>query len=263
MLFPSKLCSAGALACIALLSLSAFAAEKKEETKKPGPPSVSLVLPLAITPGTTNKVKVRGLNLTNVSEVKFTGSNFHPVFTIQSKGKAEVPKEMDAKKVGDTQVELQLILPADTAPGPQPFSVVSPEGESKPATVVVVAAAALLKEKEPNNSFRDAQPVGLGKSVQGAISEAKEVDVFQLNCKADQMVVAELQAARLGSTLDSILTLYDAAGHQLAASDDSASDNDSVLRIKVPKAGTYFLSLMDAHDKGGVTYAYLLTIREE
>ncbi|MDB6034874.1 MAG: putative subtilase-type serine protease precursor [Verrucomicrobiales bacterium] len=258
MAFPTRLT---ALVCALLFSLPALAAEKKEEKKKPEPPSVAMVIPLAITPGTTNKIKIRGQNLTNVTEVKFARTNLH--LTIKSKGKAEVPKEMDAKKVGDTQIEAELTLPEDAPLGTNAFTLVSADGESKPAMLVVLPAKSLVAEKEPNNSFRENQPLELGKTVQGAIGEAKDVDVFKLKCKAGQTLVAQVQAARLGSTLDSILTLYDEHGHQLAASDDSETDSDSLLRIKIPKNGTYLLSLIDAHDKGGATYVYLLTVRED
>lgn len=246
-----------------LASLTAFPADKKEDTKKPEPPSIALALPFAAVPGKTNKIKIRGQNLTNVTEIKFNSSNVHPALTIKSKGKAEVPKEMDAKKVGDTQLEVELFLPDKTAPAPLVFTALSANGESKPATLAMVASESLLSEKEPNNGFRDAQPCELGKTIQGTIGEAKEVDVFRLSCKAGQTLVAELQAARYGSTLDSVLTLYDERGHQLAASDDTDPGRDSTLRFLIPKDGAYLLSIMDAHDKGGATYAYLLSVRVE
>jgi hypothetical protein len=258
MAFPTRLT---ALVCALLFSLPALAAEKKEEKKKPEPPSVAMVIPLAITPGTTNKIKIRGQNLTNVTEVRFAQTNYH--LTIKSKGKAEVPKEMDAKKVGDTQIEAELRLPEDAPLGTNTFILVSPDGASKPVLFLVVPAKSLVVEKEPNNSFREGQPLELGKTIQGSIGEAKEVDVFKLNCKAGQTIVAQVQAAALGSTLDSILTFYDEHGHQLAASDDSENGSDSLLRVKIPKDGNYLLSLIDANDKGGATYVYLLTVREE
>jgi hypothetical protein len=193
--------------------------------------------------------------------LKFAQNNLQ--LTIKSKGKAEVAKEMDAKRVGDTQIELEVKWPEDAPLGTNAFTLVSPEGESKPAMLMVIPAKSLVTEKEPNNSFRENQPLEFGKTVQGYIGEAKDVDVFKLKCKAGQTLVAQVQAARLGSTLDSILTLYDERGHQLAASDDSETDSDSLLRMKIPKDGNYLLSLIDAHDKGGPTYVYLLTVREE
>jgi hypothetical protein len=251
------------MSCLLFSQRHVHSAEKKEEKKKPEPPSIALVLPLAISPGLTNKVKLRGQNLTNVTEIRFANSNLHAQATIKSKSKAEVPKEMDAKKVGDSQVDIEVIFPAETPRGTNSFTLVSPDGESMPGTFVLIPSAKLVAEKEPNGSFREAQKIDFGKTVQGAISEAKEVDVFRLACKAKQRLRAEVEASGYGSSLDSILTLYDEQGHQIAANDDFGQGSDSRLEVTIPKDGVYLLSLQDAQDKGGATYVYLLSVRLE
>ena len=48
----------------------------------------------------------------------------------------------------------------------------------------------------------------------------QDVDVFRFEGRAGQRVVAEVLAARLGSPVDSFLTVYDAQGRVLAANDD-------------------------------------------
>lgn len=223
-----------------------------------------VVLPLGVTPGTTNKIKIRGLNLTNVSEVRFSDTNLHADVIIKSKGKADVPKESDVKTVGDTQLELELKLPSTAPVGTNSFTLISPDGESPAYSLITVPAGSLLAEKEPNGSFREAQPLEFGKTVQGSIHEAKDVDVFRLSGHAGQTIVAEVRAARSGAALDSILTVYDEHGHVLATNDDTdEAGNDSILRVRFPADGVYFLSLIDAHDKGGPTHVYLLTVKPE
>jgi len=69
-------------------------------------------------------------------------------------------------------------------------------------------------------------------------------------------------AARYGSALDSILTLYDADGHTVASNDDlDGTTTDSRLEVTLAKAGVYYVSLIDAHDTGGPAHVYRLSIR--
>jgi hypothetical protein len=89
-----------------------------------------------------------------------------------------------------------------------------------------------------------------------------DVDVFRFSAKAGQKIVAEVTAARLGSALDSSLSLYDESGHILASNDDEGS-TDAILRTTLPKDGRYLLVLIDANDKGGAAHPYQLLIRDE
>ena len=241
------------------VGLSAAADEKKEEKKKE-PPRVTVAIPLGVVPGITNKIKIRGANLTNATEVRFPGLKDKVDLKIKSSAKADVPKEQDAKKWGDTQLEVELRLPLDAPPGTNLFTIVSPDGESEPHALIINSAASLIAEKEPNGSFRQAQPLELGKIVQGVISEAKDVDVFRIDGVSGKTFVAEVIASRYGSLLDSILTLYDAQGHIIASSDDTESGTDSVLRTTFPSNGHFFLSLIDAHDHGGAACVYQLQV---
>ena len=59
---------AGILAGIVCLS-TARAEDKPKEEKKPEPPQVAIALPFALKTGVTNKVVIRGQNLTNVTEL--------------------------------------------------------------------------------------------------------------------------------------------------------------------------------------------------
>jgi hypothetical protein len=96
--------------------------------------------------------------------------------------------------------------------------------------------------------------------VEGAISQNQDVDVFRFEGKAGQVVVIEVLAARRGSALDSILLLHDADGKLIASNDDHAGSTDSLLEIKLPRTGAYFVTVMDAHDSGGVMHVYRLTV---
>ena len=244
-------------------SLVSAEEKKPEPDKKPEPPRVTLVSPLGVAAGSTNIVKIRGVNLTNSPTLQFPSLQAPPEINIKSVGKVEVPKEMEAKKVGDTQIELELKLPSPTPAGPLPFVIVTPEGRSPTNTIEVIDAAQWVEEREPNDGFRKPQNIRLPATISGGIQGANDVDVFRFEGRAGEQLIAEVHAASRGSSLDSVLTLYDERGHVLAVNDDSSTGRDSTLHVKLPRDGVYFLGLIDAHDKGGVTHVYLLKGRLE
>jgi hypothetical protein len=66
---------------------------------------------------------------------------------------------------------------------------------------------------------------------------------------------------RYGSTLDPILTLYDSNGHVLKTSDDANGGLDANISVSLPRDSNYLFAIDDAHDRGGVTYTYLIEIK--
>lgn len=234
-------------------------ADKKEE-KKPEPPRVIVTLPLALKIGPTNKVVIRGLNLTNVTELRFTNEATKASVVLGKKSKAEVPKESDAKKVGDTQVAAEIFLPAETSAGTNWFTLTSPDGISAPIPLLFLPAADLIEEKEPNGGFREAQALPNGPTMSGMIKEVGDVDVFRFEGAAGQLIRIEVIAASAGSALDSLLTLYDALGNLLASNDDALGGRDSRLECRLKTTGTHYVSVMDANDKAGPTHVYLLRV---
>lgn len=64
-----------------------------------------------------------------------------------------------------------------------------------------------------------------------------DFDFYRLQARAGQTVTAKIT----GGSVDSALTLYDAAGQVLAAADDSAGTLAPTLISKVPVSGTYYV----------------------
>ena len=234
-------------------------ADKKDD-KKPEPPRVVVTLPLALKTGTTNKIVIRGQNLTNVAALRFTNEAIKAVIVLGKKSKAEVPKEADAKRVGDTQVAAEIFLPSDTLLGTNWFTLTSPDGVSEPRPLLFLRATDLIEEKEPNGGFREAQALPIGPMMSGAIKEVGDVDVFQFEGTAGQIIRLEIFAASAGSALDSLITLHDGQGHTLASNDDAGGGRDSRLEFKLAVTGVHYVSVMDANDKAGPTHLYLLRL---
>ncbi len=123
-------------------------------------------------------------------------------------------------------------------------------------------------EKEPNDEPSKAQKVQLPIIVNGHIDRPGDWDVFEVEGKAGETIVAEVYARRLGSPLDSFLKVTGADGKIIALNDDhydaasglNTDHADSYLMVKLPADGKYFIHLGDTRRQAGKEYAYRLRI---
>jgi len=129
-------------------------------------------------------------------------------------------------------------------------------------------------EVEPNDTIRTAQKIALPQIVNGRILRPGDMDVFQFEGKTGDQVVAEVDARRLNSPLDSLLRLTDASGQVLKWNDDYEDKEgdlrrdmglvthhaDSYLSARLPKNGVYYASLTDSENHGGEAYGYRLRL---
>jgi hypothetical protein len=122
--------------------------------------------------------------------------------------------------------------------------------------------------KPSASSIKNAQRIKLPTILNGRIARPGDVAVFRIDAKAGDEIVAEVQARRLGSPLDSTLTLSDAKGNQLAFNDDFEDkatalvthQADSQISYRFTVNGSYYLELADAQQNGGPEYAYRLRV---
>lgn len=225
-----------------------------QESKPEKQPKIIVAVPLVVTVGTPVKITLRGLFLDEITEIKLGDTKLE----IDSKGKTAVPQNYDAKRVGDTQAEVSIMLPAETAPGMLKLQAASPNGTTQ-YDIAAVRADDLIVEKEPNDGFKGAQAVTIGKTVVGTIHDPRNVDLFSLEGTAGEKLTIRVQAAQLGSLLDPFLTLYDENGQVVAANDD-VDGRDPRLEVELKRTGRYFVLLQDANDSGGPHFCYLLKI---
>src|SRR3954453_18173207 len=100
------------LLCVLMLApLSAAVAQKKDKDKAKDQPKIILARPFGVAPGKATKLTLRGLKLENAKEVRASKGTVK----LLKKGKAPVPQQMEAASVGDSQVEVELTLPADVS----------------------------------------------------------------------------------------------------------------------------------------------------
>ena len=157
----------------------------------------------------------------------------------------------------------------DKEPGIIPLSIRRGEVISNIVPFAVDSLPECL-EKEPNNDPAGAQQVELPIIVNGRIDKPGDWDVFRFEGRKGQEIVADVDARKLDSPLDSVLKLTDADGRQLAFNDDYADKGsglsthhaDSYLTAVLPADGVYYLYIGDAQHKGGPEYGYRLRISE-
>ena len=123
-------------------------------------------------------------------------------------------------------------------------------------------------ETEPASNAAHARQIDLPKVVNGRIAHPGDVSYFRFDANGGEEIVAEVEARRLGSPLDSTLTLLDAQGRQLAFNDDAEDKSsalmthqaDSRLTYRFSAKGAYILRVADSQQNGGSDYAYRLRI---
>jgi hypothetical protein len=155
----------------------------------------------------------------------------------------------------------------ETQPGLIPLSVKKGRLISNEVPFAVDALPERL-EQEPNNTAEEAQQVTLPVIINGHIDPPGDWDVFCFKGRAGDIVVAEVNARKLDSPLDSVLKLTNADGKPLAFNDDyqekatglSTHHADSYLAAKLTADGLYYIHLGDAQHQGGPEYAYRLRI---
>lgn len=236
-----------------LLAPLLLAQDKKDKAESP---RVLYPMPLAVAPGAKVKVTLRGARLDAVTEVKASAG----VAKLLGKGrKAAVPNNYPAKKLGDTECDVEVELPKDFAGEVVELTVTSPGGTSEAHKLTVGKQD--VAEKEPNDGFAQAQPLTLPATVAATIGRERDTDVFRFTGKAGQTVSIEVTAAKLGAPTDTLVSLYDADRNVLATADDTDGHPDPILSVKLPKDGTYFVTVLEAHDLGGPLFGYRLRIK--
>jgi hypothetical protein len=236
----------------ALLLLAAAVLPSTRPAPPKDQPVVRYAIPLTVPDAPKAKLTLRGAKLDTATEVMADAGTVK----VLKKGKAAVPNNYPAEKLGDTEVEVELDLPADFKGEAVKFSVVTPGGT---AELSVRRAKGATAEKEPNDGFDTAQELKLPAAVDAAIGRERDADVFRFTGTKGQKV--SISAASLGSPADLLLTVYDANRQVLLTVDDVDGKPDPKAELTLPADGVYFVSVIEAHDLGGGGFGYRLKIQ--
>jgi hypothetical protein len=182
-------------------------------------PVVTSVFPLGGTGGNTLRLALNGVNLPSVTEWKPPRSA-EPTYT-----------SLPLPHVGGPRLEVGIL----------------PE----------------VMEEEHNDALASAQAVKMPVTVNGRIavlySTKSDVDCFRFMVRKGQPVTVEVIAARLGSSLDAVLTVLDKSGKELANNDDGRG-RDAYLTFAAPDEGEYIVRVSDLNGRSGDSFGYRLRI---
>ncbi len=85
-----------------------------------------------------------------------------------------------------------------------------------------------------------------------ALANADEdVDLVRIELDRGARLTVQVDAASIGSTLNSYLRLFDAEGNELARNDDRPGSTDSLITFTAPRTGTYYIGVSGS---GNIAY---------
>ena len=168
---------------------------------------------------------------------------------------------------------IQVSIDAETPTGEQTLRVKTASGLTSNPHPFAIGSLAEIGESEPNDTAEKANAVNAPMTINGKIDKSGDVDRFAFEIKAPQLLVFQVEALRLSSQLDALLTLYGAEKQMEAATDmepekeqvlmvnDDASGSDARIEWNFAKAGKYSVAIRDLNNQGGDAYSYRLNIR--
>ena len=194
------------------------------------------------------------------------------------------PKQQLNNQIGES-VRMKVTVAETATPGIRHLRVQTPSGLSNPMRFVV-GQLSEAREAEPSREFdlehyrggMDAvkqqqklvtPPVNLPVTLNGRIMPG-EVDEFTFKASKGQQVVLAMHARSLIPYLadavpgwfQSIVSLHNEEGYEVAYSDGYRFDPDPVLFYKIPADGLYRIRVHDSIYRGRDDFVYRITVGE-
>ncbi len=187
------------------------------------------------------------------------------IFPLGARAGTTAPVSIEGWNLTTTRVTMDT---KGAGPGVVTFATTSRGGVATNRVPFALDTWPEVFEREPNDTAETAQRLTLPVIVNGRVQRPGDADVFSFQGKAGQQIVADVQARRLASPLDSSIELTDAPGRRIAFNDDYEDKGagllthhaDSHLAATLPSDGTYLIRLVDVQRHGGPEYGYRLRI---
>jgi hypothetical protein len=215
----------------------AFAQRRGQPPRGPG------LSPMAVAPGKTTRVTVQNASI-GAEPILWTNFECQAVFASND----------------DRKPAFDVTLPRDARPGIGIARVHGLGGVSAPALIVIDDLPTVVES--PGATTRaHAQPVHLPVAVEGSC-EAVASDFFRFTGTKGQHVSVEVVAARVGSAMDPVVRILDAAGREISYCDDdpATGGEDPRFSVNLPADGDYVIELRDIHYEGGDAHRYRLRV---
>lgn len=202
-------------------------------------PSITSIAPLAIEPGKTTRVVVQGAGLVEPLRVWTSRSAQVTV------ARTDVPST-------PTQVTIDLTPAADSSLGPVGLWLGAADGPTDALTLLLDDLPTVV-DNGSNHARDQAQAVPSLCGIDGTC-DGPQSDFYRIHALAGEQVSFEVFAQRVGSKMDAVVKLYDAAGKWLFTADDDANGTDNRFRYRFPAEGDYIVEVFDNRFVAGGRY---------
>jgi hypothetical protein len=213
------------------------------EQPREGVPVLVTVFPLALERGATVELAIAGERLEGVSGVLCEGLELVEVISAEAKS-----------------AKLRVKTAPDAPPGIYPLHLLCTAGLSNPR-MIVVDDIPQIAEVEANDSPEQANALNLPCSAIGVLA-ANDRDYFRFQAAEGETLLFDLRAARIGSPLQGVLTLFDARGQELRKAAVPPHDIAPDMRLEhtFPDAGEYLVCVHEQTFQGADFAGYQLRI---
>lgn len=246
------------LAVIATVAISASAFASS--------PSTSYIFPSGARRGTTVKVIVGGHFLHEICPFEIVGSGVSGSGELVKAERTiyfEGPRiPMPASQAGESYPKDQvgsITVAGNARLGHCYYHVSTSQGVAAGRTFVIGHLPEIVEQEIDGRPIPTA--VTLPVTINGRIFPREDVDIWTFVGKKGQSYVCEVNAARIGSPLDSRLEVLGPGGRRIAESTDDFG-SDSFLRFTAPADGAYRVRIHDIKFGGLQHYVYRLTISD-
>jgi hypothetical protein len=154
------------------------------------------------------------------------------------------------------EVPARFIIPAGTPPGPIHWQAANANGGTATGVFVVGIGDELV---EDGNRLQPQLIASLPATVSGRVIKNEEVDLYRFTAPKSGPVICDLEARRIGSGLQGVMEVRDAAGKVLAESVD-AEGLDTAITFFAVAGAEYQLAVRDIDYAGDRSFIYRLTI---
>jgi len=168
-----------------------------------------------------------------------------------------------------TLPSVTMRVPADWTPGSHELGL-EIDGHLSNPVPFLVSDLPTSQKLGLNDTLKKAELLAVNSGVNGWLYASGDADWFRFDARKGETYVFEVFARRYQSELDSILSVHDASGKELAVNDDTVLDRrdymglttkDSRVVWTAPEDKTYYLRLSDVQGNGGPSFVYFLTCR--
>ena len=186
----------------------------------------------------------------------------HPRPVVAYPGGGQAGTEVKVQMLGDAAGPFEQAVKLSAAPDTRIEVIAQKDGLPAPqANLMRVSSFGNVLEAEPNNEVAKGTPApgSLPLAFNGIIQEKGDVDFFKFTTTKGAAFEFRVFARAMRSPLDSVISIHDAKGAQLAANDDQGAP-DSVLPWTAPADGDFFLAVKDQLGRGGPLFTYRVEV---